>query len=76
MKKFMTYIFVLMVGVLLGVFANRTYILHHIKKDIELNQREEFRTPLNDEYTDKKIYMHNYFIREFLDNSNEKLTKL
>lgn len=72
MKKTMSILFIALLGILSGVIIDRYYILNHIKKDIELNSKEEYRTPLNDEYTEKKVYMYNYLIREFVSNNQEK----
>lgn len=49
-------------SIVVGVSIDRYYLLNHIQKDIELNQKEEYRTPLNDEYTGKKEYMYNYLL--------------
>lgn len=59
-------VFIALMGIVIGVIGDRVYITNYIKKDIELNRRVEYRTSLNDEYTDKKVYCLNYFLREFL----------
>lgn len=69
MNKIMNYILAILLGIIIGFICDRIYILNHIKEDIELNSREEFRTMLNDEYTDRKIYMYDYLLKEFTGKS-------
>lgn len=47
-------------GVFLGKYIILNQIAHDIKVQIENRDKYGITTPLNEEYTEKKIYMFNY----------------